>query len=186
MDRLIVAVTSTGSVGDGEGQSNPGVKRKPRVLGAPRTPTQKETNEHVATHLPHQPWCEVCMMGRGRTPQHRKKKEDVVAEEEPEKGVQLSLPAGTQEEETTGGEPDEVLHTGPVPRVSMDYFYLSDKGQEEKRGGQALSTKELQRKLRDMGKSDKGSRQDLVRRYEKEVPREEEDGGANGARHWKP
>ena len=95
------------------------------------------------------------MMGRGRNPQHRRKKEVKTAEEEPEKGVQLSLPVGTQEEETAEGEPDEVLHTGPVPRVSMDYFYLSDRGQEEKKGGQALSTKELQRKLRDMGKSDK-------------------------------
>ena len=108
-----------------------------------------------------------------------------MAEEEPEKGVQLSLPAGTQEEETAGGEPDEVLHTGPVPRVSMDYFYLSDKSQGEKKGGQALSTKELQRKLRDMGKSDKGSRQDLVRRYEREVPPEEDD-EANGGRQWEP
>ena len=87
----------------------------------------------------------------------------------------MSLPASAQEEETAEGEPDEVLHTGPFPRVSMDYFYLSDKGQEEKKGGQALSTKELQRKLRDMCKSDKGSRQDLVRRYERDT---------SGRRRW--
>ena len=110
----------------------------------------------------------------------------MAADEEPERGVQLSLPVGAQEEETAGGEPDEVLHTGPVPRVSMDYFYLFDRSQEEKKGGQALSTKELQRKLREMGNSDKGSRQDLVRRYEREIPPEEEGGEVNGGRQWKP
>ena len=31
---------------------------KPRVLRAPRMPTQKEVHQHAATHLPHQSWCE--------------------------------------------------------------------------------------------------------------------------------
>ena len=100
--------------------------------------------------------------------------------------MQLSLPVGAQEEGAAGGEPNEVLHTGPVPRMSMDYFYLSDRSQEEKKGGQALSTKELQRKLRDMGKSDKGSRQDLIRRYEREIPPEEEGGEVNGDQQRRP
>ena len=38
----------------------------PRVVKAPRPPTQKEIDEHMATHLPHESWCEICMKGRGR------------------------------------------------------------------------------------------------------------------------
>ena len=100
------AATSTGAACDGKGQDKPGMKRKPRVLGVPRTPTQREMDAHAATHLPHQPWCEVCMMGRARNSQHRRKKEMEATEKETEKGVQLSLPTGTQEEETAGGEPE--------------------------------------------------------------------------------
>ena len=109
----------------------------------------------------------------------------MTAEEEPAKGVQLSLPAGTQEEETAGGGTEEVLHAGPVPRVSMDYLYLSIGSSDHKVGGQSMPTKELQRQLREMGKSDRESRQDLVKRYDKEKPREgdEEDAekGMDGA-----
>ena len=79
------AATSTGAARGGEGQDDKRAKKRPRVLGVPRTPTQKEIDEHVATHLPHQPWCEVCMMGRGRNPQHRKKKEAMATEEKPER-----------------------------------------------------------------------------------------------------
>ena len=86
--------------------------------------------------------------------------------------MQLSLPAGTQEEETAGGEPEEVLHAGPVPRVSMDYFYPSTGSSDHKVGGQSMSTKELQRQLRRMGKSDRGTRSELVKRYDRELPQE--------------
>ena len=44
----------------------------------------------------------------------------------------------------------------------MDYFYVSSR-----KVGHALSTKELQKKLRELGKSDKGSRGTLIGRYEK-------------------
>ena len=43
----------------------------------------------------------------------------------------------------------------------MDYFYVSSR-----KVGHALSTKELQKRLREMGKSDKGQRGALMRRYE--------------------
>ena len=39
---------------------------RPRVLKAPRAPTQKEIEEHMATHLPHAAWRDICMKGRGR------------------------------------------------------------------------------------------------------------------------
>ena len=40
-----------------------------------------------------------------------------------------------------------------------------------------MSTKELQKKLRDLGKSSKGSRSELIKRYDKEVQNEESERG---------
>ena len=42
-----------------------------------------------------------------------------------------------------------------------------------RKGAQAMSTKELQSKLRELGKSARGQRPVLVRRYEQAVPEEE-------------
>ena len=64
----------------------------------------------------------------------------------------------------------------------MDYFYLPNGCPGDREGGQTWSTKELQRQLRGMGKSDKGSRSDLVKRYDKEMPQEEADGERDGDR----
>ena len=41
-----------------------------RVIKAPRMPTQAEIDAHVATHLPHAEWCEICVKGRGRNSPH--------------------------------------------------------------------------------------------------------------------
>ena len=38
--------------------------------GPPNKPTQKEREEHEATHVPFRDWCAHCMMGRGRTRHH--------------------------------------------------------------------------------------------------------------------
>ena len=38
----------------------------PRVVRAPRGPTQKEVEAHEATHIPHEEWCETCMAGKGQ------------------------------------------------------------------------------------------------------------------------
>ena len=40
-------------------------------LKAPRHPTQAEVDEHVLTHLPFAPWCEVCVAGRRPNKPHR-------------------------------------------------------------------------------------------------------------------
>ena len=73
---------------------------------------------------------------------------------------------------------DGKLPDGPAPRVSMDYFYLSNKEMTMRKGAQAMSTKELQSKLRELGKSTRGQRPVLVRRYEEVVPEEEREEGA--------
>ena len=41
-------------------------------------PTQREREEHEATHVPFRDWCAHCMMGRGRTHHHvaKQKSED--------------------------------------------------------------------------------------------------------------
>ena len=42
-----------------------------RVRAGPRNkPTQREREEHGATHVPFRDWCVQCMMGRGRTHHH--------------------------------------------------------------------------------------------------------------------
>ena len=39
-----------------------------RVRAGPRNkPTQREREQHEATHVPFRDWCAYCMMGRGRT-----------------------------------------------------------------------------------------------------------------------
>lgn len=45
-----------------------------KIVKVPRVPTQAEIDAHVATHLPHADWCDVCARGRGRNaphPQHK-------------------------------------------------------------------------------------------------------------------
>mgnify|MGYP003325470841 CR=1 FL=1 len=34
-----------------------------RVVKAPRVPTQEERDAHEAMHIPHEEWCETCMVG---------------------------------------------------------------------------------------------------------------------------
>ena len=42
-----------------------------RVKAGPRSkPTQREKEEHEATHVPFRDWCAHCMMARGRTHHH--------------------------------------------------------------------------------------------------------------------
>ena len=45
---------------------------KPRILPDPGLPTQKQRDEHDATHLPYRSWCSHCVRGAGRCPPHRK------------------------------------------------------------------------------------------------------------------
>ena len=49
------------------------------VRAGPRNkPTQRESEEHEATHVPFRDWCVQCMMGRARTHHHvaKQKSED--------------------------------------------------------------------------------------------------------------
>ncbi|MDA8582886.1 hypothetical protein N9L68_01610 [bacterium] len=46
---------------------------KPREVRLPRAPHKKDIDAHIVSHLPHEAWCEVCMMGRGRNTPHRRR-----------------------------------------------------------------------------------------------------------------
>ena len=144
--------------------------KKPRVPRAPRAPTKAEREAHMATHLPHESWCRICMKGRGRNKPHRARpnrwartgKESSPSSASPHVAGEVDSDPECSESEgelsSTAGDAEDELHSGPVPRVSMDYFYLSKKGASGMTGAKAMSTKELQKRLREMGKSDRGSR----------------------------
>ena len=125
----------------------------PRVVRVPRAPTQKEIDAHEATHIPHAEWCEFCMAGRARNKPHRKKRGK----------TQFCTGEVDEEELEATGTPGRLVAEGassaePVARVCMDYFYVSG-GPKRGKGApkveaQTMSTKELQKRLRNMGKSD--------------------------------
>ena len=86
---------------EGDEEEDEVAQARPRVLKAPRTPTQKEIDEHMATHLPHAAWCDICMKGRGRNTPHKK-------------GAQRWARRSKGEEEEDSSQEEE-LHEGPVP-----------------------------------------------------------------------
>jgi len=46
--------------------------RKAKGIHVSETPTQKDVDEHMLTHIPFRSWCKFCVMGRGVSLQHRK------------------------------------------------------------------------------------------------------------------
>ena len=62
---------------------------------SPKEPTRAEKEEHERTHCPYRSWCEHCVRSRARNAPHRK------------------------------STPEEPLEEVKVPRVHMDYFFMS-------------------------------------------------------------
>ena len=58
----------------------------------------------------------------------------------------------------------------------MDYFHLSDPRSNKGAGAKGMSTKELQKRLRELGRSERGPRPVLVRRYERGISNGEHEG----------
>ena len=42
----------------------------PKVLPGPTQPSEVERQHHLVNHLPPAPWCELCVMGRGKDDPH--------------------------------------------------------------------------------------------------------------------
>ena len=90
----------------------------PRVVKAPRVPTQKEIEAHEATHIPHEDWCEHCMAGRGRNKPHKRKDTEVPARaDEAQEEVEVSEAGdaldGSPAEDASGSSPVPI---GPTRR----------------------------------------------------------------------
>ena len=106
-----------GGRGGGDRQRRRGARDEgPRVIPAPRAPTQKEIDAHMATHLPHADWCEICMKGRGRNAPHRRRKRRAPVKGEASGDAGTGLGPASSEGEPEEADPNE----GIVPKVSMD------------------------------------------------------------------
>ena len=75
--------------------------REAEGLTSPMVVTSEMRDKHDRTHTPFRSWCRFCVMGRARNTAHHKSKDS---------------------------EDDEKLK---VPRISMDYFFMSKKDEEE-------------------------------------------------------
>ena len=42
----------------------------PKILPGPIQPSEVERHLHIVNHLPPAPWCELCVMGRGKDDPH--------------------------------------------------------------------------------------------------------------------
>ena len=86
---------------------------------------------------------------------------------------------------SSGPDTEESPKSCPVPRICMDYFYVSSGGGDS-RGAHRLTTKELQKRLRKSEQSAEGQGNVFIKRYEKYVAKEDQeeigDGEAVGPR----
>ena len=81
--------------GDMEEEGEEG--REAKKVRTPTRVSKVEREQHELTHTPFRQWCEFCVMGRGKNEAHMKK----------------------------AAREDEEEESAAVPRVSMDYFFLS-------------------------------------------------------------
>ena len=79
--------------------------------------------------------------------------------------------------------PEGEAWSSVVPRVCIDYFYVSNREVGSRSGVDALSTKELKRRLQELGRSSEGKINVLVKRYKasREDAEEEDDGDVTPA-----
>ena len=62
---------------DEEVNADDGPEEAPiKIPREPGDPTPEEFENHCVTHLPHRPWCEVCIRARGKEEAHRRKTRD--------------------------------------------------------------------------------------------------------------
>ena len=57
---------------DAENEEEENEATAPRVLKDPGQPSQKDIDDHAATHLPFRSWCSECVRGRKNNPAHRR------------------------------------------------------------------------------------------------------------------
>ena len=74
--------------------------QQPKVIRSPKALTKAEREEHEATHLPFRSWCTHCLRGRGRNKPHQRQAVDPEVDER------------------------------KVPKISMDYFFMSQEDEK--------------------------------------------------------
>ena len=73
-------------------------------VASPQQVTAEEREEHNRTHTPFRSWCKYCVMGRGCSKPHKRKTKKQKRDEQ----------------------------QGAVPRVAMDYFFMSQEDEKAK------------------------------------------------------
>ena len=95
------------------------------MLITPETPERAEVDAHLATHLPHADWCDLCMKGRGINTRHRMQKKKS-KEDEPGSGDDRVASSGSLESPAPAAQ--------RTPEERIDYFYLSGEDEERRMG----------------------------------------------------
>ena len=93
--------------GDSLSQATEGEEEGSKAKGmhAPRVVSKEEREEHERTHIPYRSWCRACVKGRKRKKPHMKKSRE---EKEEDRATR-------------------------VPRISMDYHFMSKSDEEAKK-----------------------------------------------------
>ena len=130
--------------------------RYAKGLPTPQKVTKEERQEHDRTHCPYRSWCKYCVRGRGQKAPHQSSKEKTEEEKEAE-----------------------------VPRISMDYFYMSKADEDAKENPLivAVNEKTNDKYARAAGKKgvgEEGERNWLVKDLSDELKAWGHQGGTGG------
>ena len=100
----------------------------PKILPGPVQPSDVERQHHMVNHLPPAPWCELCVMGRGKDDPH-------LRSDLREKGEQLPVIAfyfGFVKTTSAGGETEQKCATTLVA-ADADLFFRDSHSPSGKR-----------------------------------------------------
>ena len=92
----------------------------PKVKCTSYKPSQKEVDDHMATHYPYRSWCEFCVMGKAKNDGHRRradKEEDAI----PKISIDYAF-VGKEGNEEDGSMPILVMRDSKVRPCSQMWF----------------------------------------------------------------
>ena len=91
----------------------------PEILPGPAQPSEVERQHHMVNHLPPAPWCELCVMGRGKDDPHLRS--DLREQREPLPVIAFDF--GFVKTTSAGGETGQTYATTLVA-VDADLFFV--------------------------------------------------------------
>ena len=109
--------------------------QQPKVIRSPKAPTKAEREEHEATHLPFRSWCTHCLRGRARNKPHQRQVVDADLDER------------------------------KVPKISMDYFFMSQDDEKASENPLLLMADETggHRYMRAVGRKGLGDNNEILK-----------------------